>query len=91
MIEERLGIENRMLRLPEEAGLSHPAEHYGSRHRAVGRIERMAGQLDWRIAETPAVQRGKQRLKPLRMLIKDSEVGRHGSAHVCAAASEINV
>ncbi len=50
----------------------------------------MAAQLYRLVAETTALERGKQRLKPLRMLIKDGEVSGHG-ARVCPAASEINV
>ena len=35
------------------------------------------------VAETTALERGKQRLKPLGMLIKDGEVSGHG-ARMCA-------
>jgi hypothetical protein len=71
MVEESLGIEDRVLGLPQEARLSNAAEDQRSGNLAAGRIEAMISELDCRIRHSPPLQRRKQGLKPLRVLVED--------------------
>jgi hypothetical protein len=71
MVEQSLGVEDRVLGLPQEAGLSDAAEDQRSGDFAAGGIEAMISELDCRIRHSPPLKRRKQGLKPMRVLVED--------------------
>jgi len=72
MVEQRLGVEDWVLRLTKEARLRHPAEDQRRRDIPVRGIEAMIRKLNRQIGQTAPFQRREQGLKPLRVLVEDS-------------------
>jgi hypothetical protein len=74
MIEQRPGLEDRMLGFAQEAGLSDSAENERCRQIAAGGIEPVIGKLNRKIWHVPPLQRREQGLKPLRVLVEDGKL-----------------
>lgn len=85
MIEQRHGVKNRMLVLPQEARHRDPIEHDARRGASVPRIE---GTI-WRerdIIDSAAIKRCKERGKPARMFIQNGKIGHSNPGFLCADA-----
>ena len=74
MVEQRRGVEDRMLRLAQEARLRDAAEDQRRRHFAACRIEAVAAELDRHVGHAPPLERREQGLKPLRVLVEDGKL-----------------
>ena len=72
MIEQRGGIEDRMLGLAQKARLGDAVEDHRRRQLRARRIEAMVGKLDRQIGDFAPLERGEQGLKPLRVLVEDA-------------------
>ena len=71
MFEQGGRVEDRMLRLPQEARLGNTAQHQGRRGVATCRIEAVPGELNRDIGHSAPLERREQGLKPLRVLVED--------------------
>src|SRR5437764_305027 len=79
MIEQCLGVEDRVLAFAEETRLGYAAEDQRCRHIGARWLEVVAGEVDRSVSHAAPLQRREQGLKPLRVLVEDGKL-RFGTA-----------